>query len=559
MTVIVLVLFALCLVQVRMADRGTLYSDYLAKEHTTAVSGIFVILVFLRHFYGHTTVNGAFDSFAYQLNGKLGQLLVTAFLFYSGFGVMNAIAAKGSGYTAKLPQKSVRILIHFHMALALYLVMQLCFGTRLPLKTILLSMVCWVSIGNSNWYIFAILCLYLLTWLSFTVFRKDLKAGALFLVVLSVMLILLLRIFRPAFCYDTILCYPLGAWYFLLHRRVSEYRLQRPADKAKHTIALYLAALTALLALFWLCGRYAGANEWIDMARNCVFVLLVVFITMKIRLNNAFLSFLGEHVFSIYILQRLPLIVCKKLGLLDRSPYVCFIAAFLITLLIAIPFDRMTAAFDRAVFREGRNRKTPSSEPAPVAQQPVRRELLVLSILSCLIVGALVISLRLTAYRRTVTVTATDEKNAQSQNTQLYLKDISYDSKTGKVPAPAQGSWVWYNNLYCWFPWEDERAKPDMTDSIVLQLPLKQNTSLRFIGNCWKGMVRVSEGEWETTADTFSAKEDGELVAVTLPEPTLRQVVRSFSVPGVLLAVLLFAGYGLLELPRLIRNRKTRG
>lgn len=60
---------------------------------------------------------------------------------------------------------------------------------------------------------------------SFTVFRKNLKAGALLLVVLSVMLILLLRIFRPAYWYDTILCYPLGAWYYLLHRRGSEYRL----------------------------------------------------------------------------------------------------------------------------------------------------------------------------------------------------------------------------------------------------------------------------------------------------------------------------------------------
>lgn len=88
-----------------MADRGTLYSDYLAKENTTAVSGVFVILVFLRHFYGNTTVNGAFDGFAGQLNTRMGQLLVTAFLFYSGFGVMNAIAAKGSAYTAKLPLK----------------------------------------------------------------------------------------------------------------------------------------------------------------------------------------------------------------------------------------------------------------------------------------------------------------------------------------------------------------------------------------------------------------------------------------------------------------------
>lgn len=50
------------------------------------------------------------------------------------------------------------------MALALYLGLHLCFGAQPSLKTILLSMVCWESIGNSNWYIFAILCLYLLTW-----------------------------------------------------------------------------------------------------------------------------------------------------------------------------------------------------------------------------------------------------------------------------------------------------------------------------------------------------------------------------------------------------------
>ena len=168
-------------------------------------------------------------------------------------------------------------------------------------------------------------------------------------------------------------------------------------------------------------------------------------------------------------------------------------------------------------------------------------------------------SLRFASYRRTVTVAATGEKNAQSENTQLYLKDISYDSKTAKVPPPAQGSRVRYQNMYCWFSREDGRAQADMTDSIVLRLPLRQNTSLRFVGNLWKGTVRVSEGDWETIADTFLPKEDGEPVAVPLPEPTLLQVVRTVFAPGALMTVLLFAGYALLELPRLIRKRKTRG
>ena len=43
----------------------------------------------------------------------------------------------------------------------------------MTLPQFLLSLVCWESIGNSNWFIFAILVLYLITTASFLLVRKN--------------------------------------------------------------------------------------------------------------------------------------------------------------------------------------------------------------------------------------------------------------------------------------------------------------------------------------------------------------------------------------------------
>ena len=65
---------------------------------------------------------------------------------------------------------------------------------------------------------------------------------------------------------------------------------------------------------------------------------------MKVRIYNMILEWFGMHVFSIYILQRLPMILLDRTGLIDSHKYLCLIAVFALTIPLAIAFEKATDA-----------------------------------------------------------------------------------------------------------------------------------------------------------------------------------------------------------------------
>lgn len=140
----------------------------LDKEQTTCINGIFVVFVFLSHF-------GQYEVMPW--NGILlaiGQLMVAPFLFFSGYGIMEQIQKRGVSYIDSMPRKRIlKFYVHFCMALTIYLVLSFVLGKGYSLSRILLSFTGWSSIGNSNWYVFAILVMYSIVYISFKCFKKQ--------------------------------------------------------------------------------------------------------------------------------------------------------------------------------------------------------------------------------------------------------------------------------------------------------------------------------------------------------------------------------------------------
>ena len=78
----------------KIAGEGSFHRDYCSVEKSTALKGVFVMLVFFQHFRTYITPEET-DFVAVGVSEFLGQLIVVPFLFYSGFGVMESIRAKG--------------------------------------------------------------------------------------------------------------------------------------------------------------------------------------------------------------------------------------------------------------------------------------------------------------------------------------------------------------------------------------------------------------------------------------------------------------------------------
>ena len=95
--------------------------------------------------------------------------------FYSGYGVMLSIDKKGGNYIKSIPKNRVfKVLLHFDIAVLLYLVLKMILKDySFTVKQVLLSLIAWDSLENPNWYIFAIVLLYLFTYISFMVFKNK--------------------------------------------------------------------------------------------------------------------------------------------------------------------------------------------------------------------------------------------------------------------------------------------------------------------------------------------------------------------------------------------------
>ena len=137
-----LVLLILILFKIKYCKDG--FDDYLAKDQTTCIKGIFVLIIFLSHFNSYASEAlhvGILNNIYLQVFNYISQLMVVPFLFYSGYSICYSIENK-KDYIKKSPKnRFLKLLMQFDLAVILYLIMNIVMNNIYPLKTILLSFV----------------------------------------------------------------------------------------------------------------------------------------------------------------------------------------------------------------------------------------------------------------------------------------------------------------------------------------------------------------------------------------------------------------------------------
>ena len=84
---------------------------------------------------------------------------------------------------------------------------------------------------------------------------------------------------------------------------------------------------------------------------------------VKVQIGNGILEFFGSHVFSIYILQRLPMIILQKMGFAASHKYLYVVLCFFATIAMAVLFDLAMDRLDGVLFTRRREKaKIPAAE-----------------------------------------------------------------------------------------------------------------------------------------------------------------------------------------------------
>lgn len=326
--------FITCLIGIKFSGKD-FRKDYMSVEATTAINGIFTCFVLMSHIYSSATYikGGFFDTVYDKLN--LNQLIVATFLFYSGYGIAQSVKNKPD-YIEKMPKNRIfRVWLNLFMALIPYFILNLCFGTPMTAKQVILSLIGLDSLGNSNWFMLVILVLYLITYISFELFLDKYKSGTVLTTVLTGAFIAVLIICKkPAFWWNTAILYPLGMIF-------SEIK-----NKAE-------ALITKNNAVYWICTAlsailFAGSHLlFCKTNNNIIFILdavfMIIFITvllMKFRIQNKALIWLGKNLFGIYILQRLPMLIIEHFNL-QINKYIYTLLVTAVTVILAFGFMKL--------------------------------------------------------------------------------------------------------------------------------------------------------------------------------------------------------------------------
>ncbi len=319
--------------------------NYISKENTTAVNGIFTGLIIFGHFVQYYTEYSSWDTPYIEVRSFLGQMVVSLFFIYSGYGIFESCKAKGDAYITSFPKNRIpKIILHLDLAVLIFTGLFLLTGREVGFLKFMLSLIGWEYIGNNNWFIFATLVFYLITFVSVCLFkgRKVLVLSAI--TVLTVVYILVIQNFKPTFWYNSALCYPFGMWFSYFKEKIDSAVM-------KNNLA-YFITLFALLGLF-IGARFfwGGFGSLITYLISCIlFGFLFIVLTMKLNFRNKALEWIGKHAFSIYMLQRIPMILLYDMGILPKYPHMCFVVSFGVTLAVSALFDKATGFIDKKVF-----------------------------------------------------------------------------------------------------------------------------------------------------------------------------------------------------------------
>ncbi len=289
MTIIILIFFLIVLPSIKLLPQDNV--DFLDRTYTDSIKGIFLFFVFVRHFLQYNPIFSEFNSLGLMLDSRLGQLIVTMFLFYSGYGVMESLKRKRETYIDAMPRKRIwTTLYNFDIAVIIFALLALIIDScDFSVKKLILSLVAWDSLGNSNWYIFCILMMYVLTYVSFKVFKKQ-RTAVLSVFVCSILYVVILSRLKPLWWWDTGLCYAVGML-FSYKKDMLVFLFQKK---------YWLCLLTSFIILFML-KIMLPMNGFIYVVYSAVFAICVVLISMRISVNSPVLIFIGGGICSHFI------------------------------------------------------------------------------------------------------------------------------------------------------------------------------------------------------------------------------------------------------------------
>ncbi len=351
MIAFVFILVALICSGLTVAKKNEFFADYCSPKNTSTINAIFSILIFLSHAVTYVKLNGVLDGPYFDFRTFHSQLVVVTYLFFSGYGIMESIKKKGTPYVKSMPvHRFFKLWYHFAIVILLFTLVSVGFASKeYSVSHWLLSFVGLKSIGNSNWYMFVTFVLYIFVIVSFLIFKKTKKLALVFMCLICAGFVIFeKKIGLSIAFYNTLLCFPLGMAFSMVKPYIDKIVMKNDV--------IWFTAFSVNVLLF----AYFSQNRAQRFAYYVLFTFfalaVIVMFMMKVNISSSVLDWFGQHIFSFFILQRIPMIILKSLGY-NKDGYFFIIVSFFATIFLAVIFDAFTDKLDSIIFKKRKSIK----------------------------------------------------------------------------------------------------------------------------------------------------------------------------------------------------------
>ena len=290
-----LILFFFLILHTTRFDFSNLNSA-LSISQTQPIKGIFVITIFFSHFCSYVNLELWFDKPMQSYCTFLGQLMVAPFLLYSGYGIFESVKTKGNIYIKAFPRKRIlKTLLHFDFAIILFLLLNLIIKRPISISNFFLSLIAWDDIGNSNWFIFAILSAYTFAFIGLFLFKGKLKHSLFFIGMLSLFYIALVSRFKATHWFDTFLAFPAGCILSVYKEKINSI--------ASHKVITLGGGVLCIFILLFIKFIVIPSSFISSQIALLAFYTTIFFLSLHLCIRSKALNWFGTNVFGIYILQ----------------------------------------------------------------------------------------------------------------------------------------------------------------------------------------------------------------------------------------------------------------
>ena len=323
------------------------HNDYLSREKSTSSKGFFAVIIIFSHVMSYVSLSDSWMDTSYKaIIGFIGQAMVSMFFFYSGYGIYEACKRKPDYMDSFIGKRVFRILVHLDVAVLFYwFLCAVILDKKIDFSTLIKAMIGLTSLENSNWFVFTMLLLYVFAFVCIKVCKGHDSLAFCLITALTIVYIVYAR--RSGFSgwwYDTALCFSLGLFYSRYKERIESVMLRN--NYVCYTAIVVSVGLFILSSFAYLDGY----DIKIGIFKNTVFALAWVFLSMKLSIDNPVLRWLGKHSFSLYVIQRIPMILVKHYGPDNMNTYFYCILSFALVFVAAPLFTMLLSLVDRLLF-----------------------------------------------------------------------------------------------------------------------------------------------------------------------------------------------------------------